>query len=90
MNRKVLAALLFVAIGSATAAERAKSKAPVSSDIQRAIAWEKHKDAAAARQARIEARHPTVTYNNNADRSADRSAPDPGEPQVQKNTHKDQ
>ena len=55
---------------------------PVNNDMQRAIQWEKQKEAAAARQARLEARHPSVTYNNNADRSADRSAPDPGEPAV--------
>jgi len=41
----------------------------MSSDMQAAIAWERHKEAAAARQARIEARHPSVT--NNANRSAD-------------------
>jgi hypothetical protein len=42
----------------------------MSPDMQAAIAWERHTEAAAARQARIEAKHPTVTYNS-ANRSAD-------------------
>jgi hypothetical protein len=46
----------------------------MSADMQAAIAWERHKEAAAARQARIEARHPSVTYNN-ANRSTEDSAP---------------
>jgi hypothetical protein len=48
------------------------------SDMQRAIAFERHKEAAAAREARIEAKHPTVFYND-ADRAknnADRKAPE--------------
>ena len=41
--------------------------------MAQAIAFERAKDAAAARQARIEAKHPTVTYSNSeAERSADR------------------
>jgi len=44
----------------------------VDRDMQRAIAWERHKDRAAAMQARKEARHPSVTYSNNtANRGAD-------------------
>jgi hypothetical protein len=39
-------------------------------DMQRAIAWERHKDRAAARQAQLEKKHPSVTYNKN---SANRS-----------------
>ena len=43
-------------------------------DMQRAIAWEHHKDQAAARQARLERRHPSVTYDaNRADRSSDQN-----------------
>jgi hypothetical protein len=42
----------------------------MSPDMQAAIAWERHKEAAAARQARIEAKHPTVTYNG-ANRSTE-------------------
>ena len=48
----------------------ADRESQMSPDMQAAIAWERHKDAAAARQARIEARHPSVTYNN-ANRSMD-------------------
>ena len=50
-------------------------------DMQRAIAWEHHKDQAAARQARLERRHPSVTYDaNRADRSSDQEyAGPPGE-----------
>lgn len=48
----------------------ADRESQMSPDMQAAIAWERHKDAAAARQARIEARHPTVT-DNNANRSVD-------------------
>jgi hypothetical protein len=45
----------------------------VDRDMQRAIAWERHKERAAAIQARKEARHPSVTYSNDsANRSADR------------------
>jgi hypothetical protein len=51
----------------------------VDRDMQRAIAWERHKDRAAALQARKEARHPSVTYSNNA---ANRSNED--EPQGRK------
>jgi hypothetical protein len=41
-------------------------------DMQRAIAWERAKDRAAARQAEKERRHPSVTYDNrNANRSTD-------------------
>jgi hypothetical protein len=85
MNRTLLSAMLFVSIG--IAADQAK-KPPAASDMQRAIQWERHKEAAAARQARLEARHPSVTYTNSADRSVP-SAPDPGEPQVRKEKEKE-
>ena len=58
--------------------------AAVDKDMQRAIAWERQKERAAARQARLEKRHPSVTYDNNsANRSADEPSPanevkDPG------------
>ena len=48
-------------------------------DMQRAIAWERHKERAAARQARIEKKRPSVTYTNN---SADRSDPSASSNQV--------
>jgi len=55
----------------------------VDRDMQRAIAWERHKDRAAAMQARKESRHPSVAYRNNtANRSNDepqgRKVIDPG------------
>lgn len=43
----------------------------VDKDMQRAIAWERHKERAAARQARIEKIKPSVTYNNTANRNTD-------------------
>ena len=63
-------------------------------DMQRAIAWERHKDQAAARQAAKERRHPSVTYDNNttANRSTDegvqgRTVKDPG-PREYRNSKK--
>jgi len=57
------------------AADRPQKKDQSSDEMAQAIAFERHKDAAAARQARIEAKHPTVTYSNSeAERSADRDA----------------
>ena len=49
-------------------------------DMQRAISWERHKERAAARQARLEKKNPSVQYNNSANRSAEED---------QKNTVKD-
>ena len=68
------AALLMM--GPARAADQQKQTPKTTTeqqdpDMQRAIAFERYKDLAAARQAAIEAKHPTVFYNN-ADRSADR------------------
>jgi hypothetical protein len=42
-------------------------------EVQRAIAFERAKDRADARQVRLEARHPSVDYSN-ADRSMDNSS----------------
>jgi len=50
------------------------SQTPRTQAMQEAIAFERHKEQAAARQARIEARHPSVTYNNA--RGAERSTAD--------------
>jgi hypothetical protein len=48
-------------------------------DVHDAIAWERHKEAAAAKWARIEAKHPSVTYNNSADRKDEpNQVKDPG------------
>jgi hypothetical protein len=83
------AGMVFAPIISAATAK--KTSPAMSEDMKRAIAWERFKDQAAARQARLEAIHPSVTYtdaNRSADRSADESTPgkivkDPG-PTVRK------
>ena len=59
---KLLAGLLAV-VSLCAAADK---------DMQRAIAWERHKHRAAARQARLEKRHPSVPATTQAD-SANRS-----------------
>lgn len=87
MYRTLFAALVCASV--AAAAEPARTRT-LSDDMRRAIQWERHKEQAAARQARREARHPSVTYNNEAARSADRGAPDPGEPAVRKEKRNDQ
>ena len=56
----------------AYSADRPQKKKQVDDDMAQAIAFERAKDAAAARQARIEAKHPTVTYS---DSEANRDAP---------------
>jgi len=65
----------------------APTEKPAPQSMSQAIAWERFKDMAAARQARLEAKHPSVS-NPNANRSADESTPgntvkDPG-PAVKK------
>jgi hypothetical protein len=49
-----------------------KKHSGMSEDMRQAIAFERHKDMAAARQARIEARHPSVS-DANANRSVEKS-----------------
>src|SRR5258706_14908446 len=56
-----------------SAVTKATGESNMSPDMQEAIAFQRAKDAADARQARIEAQHPTVTYN-----SANRSMDDTG------------
>lgn len=60
----------------------------VDKDMQRAIAWERHKERAAERQARMEKKNPSVTYGNSADRQADetvgKEVKDPGPAASQK------
>jgi hypothetical protein len=79
---------LLLAVLPLTAADQPPAK-PQSGDsaMQRAIAFERYKDLAAARQARKEAVHPSVTYSQ-ADRSAEpqtgSTVKDPGESQWQK------
>jgi hypothetical protein len=87
---KTLPAVLCLISGVLVSpAVRAAEQKRVDNDMQRAIAWERYKDLAAARQARKEARHPSVTYNHNANREADESTPrtrmvDPGSPDYRK------
>jgi hypothetical protein len=73
MNTRLLAGLLgaglLLAPLSLAADKKPKSK-QMDDDMARAIAFERYKDMASARQARIEAQHPTVSYSN-ADRSVD-------------------
>lgn len=93
MKAKILSGLMGACLVFApiVSAATAKNKPAMSEDMRRAIAWEHYKDLAAARQARLEARHPSVTYtdaNRSADRSAEESNPgkivkDPG-PTVRK------
>jgi hypothetical protein len=67
----VLGAGLLLAPFSVAADKDSNSKKQMDEDMRRAIAFEHYKDVAAARQARKEAKHPSVTYSN-ADRSSDR------------------
>lgn len=67
------AALAFAPIVSA---ETPRKQSGMSKDVQEAIAYQRAKDRADARQARLEAKHPSVTYTD-ANRSADRSTEDP-------------
>jgi hypothetical protein len=85
----LLTAACLVSAAVAGPASQPAPKNSVDSDMQRAIAWERYKDMAAARQARKEAKHPSVTYNNNANREAGESTPerkvvDPAPPAVRK------
>jgi hypothetical protein len=66
------------------AANKPRKPTQTDSDMARAIAFQRQKDAADARQARLEARHPTISDPNSAERTADRDVsgqrgPDPGE-----------
>ena len=76
---RVLAGLLF-AVSVYGAADR---------DMERAIAWERQKERAAARQAQIEKRNPSVTYNKDtSDRTVEEpnkvKDPGPGKPAEKK------
>jgi hypothetical protein len=75
---KPLLAVACVAAGVlfCSTAQGAAQKTSMDKDMQRAIAWERYKDQAAARQARKERLHPSVTYSNReANREMDESAP---------------
>jgi hypothetical protein len=73
--KTLLVVLCLMSTAVAAPAARAAEKKNIDNDMQRAIAWERYKDLAAARQARKEARHPSVTYSNHANREGDESAP---------------
>jgi hypothetical protein len=87
-----LGSVLFASAGLAADQNAQKTKAnqkehqtaTMSDDMRRAIEFERAKDRADARQAAIEARHPSVVYNNEAARSTDedtnsrRTVKDPG------------
>ncbi len=87
MRTRLLAGLVCAgALCAPLVSAASTKKSTMSEDMRRAIAWEHHKDAAAARQARLERRHPTVpSANANANRSVEepqqgRTVKDPGEP----------
>ena len=62
--------ILLASVGLADdqAAQKTKQKQPMSDDMRKAIAFERAKDRADARQAALEKKHPTVFYNQ-AERS---------------------
>ena len=90
----IASGMLFAPFGVAVQRRPAQQRT-MSADMRRAIEFERHKDLAAARQARIEARHPTVFYNQ-AERSAEEETPpsrivhDPGEPLWQQQQQQNQ
>jgi hypothetical protein len=97
MHRSLLAgvigaALVLSPLGFAQQPQEDPQKAAQpqrdSDGVQRAIAFQRAKDRADARQAKLEERHPSVDYSN-ADRQMDdssggRHAPDPGPAQPKK------
>ena len=98
MHAKLLAGFVSAAFVLAPLCQAAEPQKRLEnkqdSDMARAIAFQRQKDAADARQARLEAKHPSVSYSNSAERSADRDVTgqqvgDPGEGQVQREKQKD-
>src|ERR1700736_4262324 len=98
MHAKLLAGFVSAAFVLASLCQAAEpQKRPGTrqdSDMARAIAFQRQKDAADARQARLEAKRPSVSYSNSAERSADRvsgnnEVGDPGEGQYQREKQKD-
>jgi hypothetical protein len=80
----ILSAGLTLVFGLGAAEKKTTSR--TGGDMRRAIEFERHKDAAAARQARLEARRPSVAPASSAERSAEeppagRRVPDAGERQ---------
>jgi len=75
MKTRLLAGLMgmgLLMVPLASAQSSTKNHSTMSDDMRRAIKFQHDKDVADARQARREARHPSVTYSD-ANRSADRS-----------------
>ena len=66
------AGFLLAPWGMADSSKDKSKPQKMDEDMRRAIAFERYKDQAAARQERKEARHPSVK-NSDADRSADRT-----------------
>lgn len=97
MHRNLLAGVIGAALvlspfGFAQQPPKSQQKAAQpqreSDGVQQAIAFQRSKDRADARQAKLEARHPSVDYSS-ADRRVDdstagRHAPDPGPVQPKK------
>jgi hypothetical protein len=85
-----LIGLTLVITPMAFAADRQKK--PMDDDMRRAIEFQRQKDTADARQARMEARHPTVTQadadRRAEDRKSERTVKDPGEAAVQRDKKK--
>ena len=85
------AGLVFAPLALSQTPQTGKEKPAMSADMREAIAFQRNKDVADARQARKEAIHPSVTYsdtNRSADRSMDpsegRPVKDPGPATVRK------
>jgi hypothetical protein len=97
MHAKFLAGLAgaaFLLAPFSQAADKPEKHTRESGDMARAIAFQRAKDVADARQARLEAKHPTVNYSRSADRSADpdvsgQRVPDRGEPLYQQEKEKE-
>jgi pectin methylesterase-like acyl-CoA thioesterase len=87
MRARLVIAIAALALPLVAATKDQKQKSQ-DEGVAQAIAFEKAKDAADARQARIEGKHPTVFYKNSDDQNANREVPpqkipDSGETQPQ-------
>ena len=66
---------LCLGCGLLPAATPGRTHRAMSDDMRRAIAWEHYKDRAAARQAEIERRHPSVGVRGEASREEEHAVP---------------
>lgn len=88
------AGLLLAPVAGAQQPRTRKQTQHMDADMQRAIEFQRAEDRAAERQARMEARHPTVS-NSEANRLVEdqdtvrngRTVHDPGEKQYRKDKH---